>query len=146
MIPYTFTITSLILVTFALGTAMFIGITIRSVTVYKLRFFSLFFPSGAPLALAPLLVMIEFISYLSRGLSISIRLFANMMAGHALCKIIALFVYQMFHLSSYVTIFSFVPLAFLIFIVVLEIGIAFLQAYVFSVLTCIYLNDAHHLH
>jgi len=146
MIPYTFTVTSHIIITFGLGMATFIGINVIAFRAHGLHFFSFFLPKEAPLALSPFLVMIEFISYVFRVLSLSIRLFANMMAGHTLLKILAGFAWTMLSLGGIFYILHAVPLLVVFALTGLEIGIAFLQAYVWTVLVCIYLNDAIVLH
>jgi F-type H+-transporting ATPase subunit a len=146
MIPYTFTVTSHLIITFGLGLATFIGITIVALREHKLHFFAFFLPGGAPLAMAPFLVIIEFISYMFRGISLSIRLFANMMAGHTLLKILAGFSWTMLSLGGIFYVLQLFPLLVVFALTGLELGIAFLQAYVWTVLVCIYLNDAIHLH
>jgi F-type H+-transporting ATPase subunit a len=140
MIPYTFTFTSHIAVTFAMAFAIFIVITLIGIFKHGLHFFSLFFPHGAPLATAPILIPIEVISYLSRPVSLSVRLFANMTVGHVLLKVLAGFVVALGFLGGWV------PLLVLVGITALEFLVAFLQAYIFTILCCIYLNDALHLH
>ena len=140
MIPYTFTVTSHIIVTFALAAVVFIGVTIIGFARHGLGFLKFFVPSGVPAALLPLLVVIEVISYLTRPISLSVRLFANMMAGHTMLKVFGAFV------VSLGVIGGFAPLAFMVAFTGLEILVAFLQAYVFAILTCIYLNDAIHMH
>ncbi len=139
MIPYSFTFTSHIAVTFAMALVVFIGVTVIAIVKHKMRFFTLFMPPGVPMAMAPLLVPIEIISYLSRPISLSVRLFANMLAGHTLLKVFAGFVISL-------GMFGIFPLAFIVALTGLEIVIAMLQAYVFTILTCLYLNDALHLH
>lgn len=139
MIPYSFAFTSHIIVTFVLALVVFIGVTVIAIVKHKMRFFTLFMPPGVPIAMAPLLVPIEIISYLSRPISLSVRLFANMLAGHTLLKVFAGFVISL-------GMFGVFPLAFVVALTGLEIVIAFLQAYVFTILTCLYLNDALHLH
>ena len=139
MMPYSFTFTSHIVVTFALAFTIFIGVTILAITKHGLHFFSFFLPPGAPWIMAPLLVPIEVISYLSRPISLSVRLFANMLAGHTLLKVIAGFV-------GVLGAAGVLPLALVTALTGLEILIAFLQAYVFAILTCLYINDALHLH
>jgi len=139
MIPYQFTFTSHIIVTFALAAVVFIGVTILGFINHGIKFFSFFVIPGVPFYMHPLLIPIEVISYLSRPISLSVRLFANMLAGHTLLKVFATFVVSM----SYFGIF---PLAFIVALTGLEILIAFLQAYVFAILTCLYINDAYHLH
>ncbi len=140
MVPYTFTPTSHIIVTFALAFVVFIGVTAIGFSRHGLGFFKFFVPSGVPPALLPLLVVIEVISYLIRPVSLSVRLFANMMAGHTMLKVFAGFVVALGFLGGWA------PLAFVVALTGLEIGIALLQAYVFTILTCLYLNDAIHLH
>ena len=139
MIPYSFTFTSHIIVTFALALAIFIGVTILAFVKHGMRFFSFFYIPGLPWFMLPLLIPIEVISYLSRPISLSVRLFANMLAGHTLLKVFAGFVVSL-------GVAGFLPLAFIVALTGLEILIAFLQAYVFAILTCLYINDALHLH
>lgn len=139
LIPYSFTVTSHIIVTFVFAGVIFIGVTILGFVRHGLRFFSLFFPPGVPIYLAPLLVPIEVVSYLSRPISLSVRLAANMMAGHTMLKVFASFVVAL-------GLVGVAPLAFIVLLYALETLIAFLQAYVFAVLTCLYINDAIHLH
>jgi F-type H+-transporting ATPase subunit a len=139
MVPYSFTFTSHIAVTFALAAFIFIGVTVIALARHGWRFFTFFAPKGMPLALQMLLVPIEVISYLIRPMTLSIRLFANMMAGHTMLVIFAGFVVAM-------GLFGFLPLALNIFFILLELLVAVLQAYVFTILTCIYLHDAIHLH
>jgi len=139
MVPYSFTFTSHIAVTFALAAFIFIGVTIIALARHGWHFFSFFAPKGMPAALLLLLVPIEIISYLIRPLTLSIRLFANMMAGHTMLVIFAGFVVAM-------GLFGILPLALNIFFILLELLVAVLQAYVFTILTCIYLHDAIHLH
>lgn len=140
MIPYTFTVTSHIVVTFALAAVVFIGVTVIGFIRNGAGFLKLFVPSGVPIFLLPLLVLIEFISYLTRPISLSVRLFANMMAGHTMLKVFGGFVVSLGIIGGWA------PLAFVVALTGLEILIAFLQAYVFAILTCIYLNDAFHVH
>ncbi len=139
MVPYSFTFTSHIIVTFALASLVFVGVTILAIAKHGLHFFSFFVPPGAPIAMWPLLIPIEIISYLSRPISLSVRLFANMLAGHTLLKVIAGFIGVM-------GVFGVLPLSLVVALTGLEILIAFLQAYVFAILTCLYINDALHLH
>ena len=145
MLPYSFTWTSHIIVTFTISFFIFVGVTI--IAIYKhgiLKFLSFFAPSGVPKPMLFLLVPIEVISYLSRPISLSVRLFANMMAGHTLLKVIGGFVFVLAS-NSYI-VGGILPLSFLVALTGLEIVIAFLQAYVFAILTCLYVNDAIHLH
>lgn len=139
MIPGSFTVTSHIIVTFALATFIFIAVTIIGIVRHGAHFLSLFFPPGAPWWTGIILIPVEIVSYLSRPVSLSVRLFANMTVGHVLLKVIAGFVALM-------GIFGIVPFLFLIPLTALELGIAVLQAYIFTILTCVYLHDALHLH
>jgi len=139
MVPYGFTFTSHIIVTFTMAMVVFLGVTVIALVKHKMHFFTFFMPPGVPLIMAPLLVPIEIISYLSRPMSLSVRLFANMLAGHTLLKVFAGFVVAL-------GLFGVFPLAFVVVLTGLEIVIAFLQAFVFTILTCLYLNDALHLH
>ena len=139
MLPYSFTVTSHIIVTFALAAIIFIGVTIIGFVNHGVRYLKLFIPSGVPLFLLPLIVVIEIISYLSRPVSLSVRLFANMMAGHTMLKVFGGFVISLGIIGGWL------PLSFTVALTGLEILIAFLQAYVFTILTCIYLNDALNL-
>jgi ATP synthase subunit 6 len=146
MIPYSFTVTSHIIVTFFLSLSIFIGVTIIGFMHHGIHFFSFFLPAGSPLVLSPFLVVIELISYVSRAFSLAIRLFANMMSGHSLLKILAGFAWSMLSIGGIFYIVQLVPLIVVFLITGLEIGIACLQAYVFVVLICIYLNDSINLH
>ena len=139
MLPYTFTFTSHIVVTFTMALFVFLGVTLIAIAKHKMRFFTFFMPPGVPMYMAPILIPIEIISYLSRPISLSVRLFANMLAGHTLMKVFAGFVFAL-------GVFGIAPWAFIVALTGLEIVIAFLQAYVFTILTCLYLNDALHLH
>jgi F-type H+-transporting ATPase subunit a len=139
MVPYSFTFTSHIVVTFALAFFIFVGVTLIAIVKHKLHFFSLFMPPGVPIYMAPILIPIELISYLSRPVSLAVRLCANMLAGHTLLKVFAGFIISM-------GVAGVLPFAFVIALTGLEFLIAFLQAFVFAILTCLYLNDALHLH
>ena len=139
MIPYSFTFTSHIAVTLTMALLIFIMVTLIAFFKHGMKFFSFFLPEGVPIILAPLMIAIEIISYFTRPFSVSVRLFANMMAGHTLLKVIGGFVVPL-------GIFGFVPVAGLVAVMGLEFLIAFLQAYIFTILTCIYINDAIHLH
>ena len=139
MLPYSFTFTSHIAVTLSMALVIFVLVTIIAFLKHGTRFFSFFLPAGVPIFLAPLMIVIEVISYFTRPFSLSIRLFANMMAGHTLLKVVGGFVFPL-------GILGFIPLAGLVAITGLEFLIAFLQAYIFTILTCIYINDAINLH
>jgi len=140
MLPYSFTVTSHIIVTFMLAAIVFIGVTIIGFIKHGIKYLELFVPKGVPIILLPLIIVIEIISYLSRPVSLSVRLFANMMAGHTMLKVFGGFVISLGLLGGWL------PLSFSVALIGLEILVAFLQAYVFAILTCIYLNDALNLH
>jgi ATP synthase subunit 6 len=146
MIPYSFTITSHLIITFVLSLFLFIGFNIIGIRKHKLNFLNLLLPSGASIFLVPLLVPIELISYIFRVVSLPVRLFANMMAGHTLLKVIAGFAWTMVNLNFFMFIVHFIPMFLLILLVGLEIGVALIQAYVFTILICMYINDALNLH
>ncbi len=147
MIPYTFTFTSHIIVTFALALTVFVFVTVLALMKHGLHFFSFFMPHGAPIALAPILIPIEVISYVMRPVSLSIRLFANMMAGHTMLKVFAGFTVLMIGgLGSVGFLAGIVPVAINIALTGFEFLVAFLQAYVFAILTCLYIRDALELH
>jgi ATP synthase subunit 6 len=146
LVPYSFTVTSHIIVTFSLALIVFIGVNIIGINIHKIHFLNLFLPAGTALPLAFLLVPLEIISFLSKPISLSVRLFANMMAGHTLLKVIAGFAWNMMKSGGFLFIAHLLPLAVLILLVGLELGVALIQAYVFTVLTCIYLNDSINLH
>lgn len=144
IIPYTFTISSHIIVTAALAFLVFFTVLIYGFYKNGLRFFKLFVPSGIPVVILPLVVTIEVISFLSRPVSHSVRLFANMLAGHITLKVFASFV-TMLGAMGIVGVFGAVlPLLLVVALTALELLVAFLQAYVFTILTCIYINDAIH--
>ncbi len=143
MVPYAFTVTSHIIVTFALAFFIFIGVTILGFAVHGFGFFKFFVPHGVPAYLLPLVVPIEVVSYLTRPISLSVRLFANMMAGHTVLKVFAGFVIA---LGAFGYAPGLLPLFFMVALTGLEVLVAALQAYVFAILTCIYLNDALHMH
>jgi F-type H+-transporting ATPase subunit a len=139
MVPYAYTVTSQIVVTFALAAVVFIGVTIIGIVRHGFRFLRLFVPQGVPVALLLLLVPIELLSYFIRPFTLAIRLFANMLAGHTMLAIFAGF-------AASIGILGVLPLGIDILLVALEVLVAALQAYVFAILTCLYLSDAIHLH
>ena len=139
LLPYTFTFTSHLVVTFAMAAVVFLGVTAIAIAKLRLRFLGFFLPTGVPLIMAPLIVPIEILSYFIRPVSLSLRLFANMTAGHTMLKVFAGFIATM-------GVFGIFPLGVVIALTGLEILVACLQAYVFTVLSCIYLHDALHLH
>ena len=140
MLPYSFTVTSHIIVTLAFAMFIFIGVTILGFVIHGFKYLKIFVPSGVPVVLLPIIMVIEIISYLSRPVSLSVRLFANMMAGHTMLKVFGGFVISLGLVAGWL------PLTFSVALTGLEILVAFLQAYVFAILTCIYLNDALNLH
>ena len=139
MLPYSFTFTSHIIVTFVLAMFVFLLVTLLGIFIHGFKFFGLFVPKGVPMIMLPLMIPIEIISYLSRPISLSVRLFANMMAGHTMLKIFAGFIVPL-------GIFGIAPLMVDVALTALEVLIAFLQAYVFTILTCLYLNESINLH
>jgi F-type H+-transporting ATPase subunit a len=145
-VPYSFTITSSVIVSIGLSFTIFIGVTILGLSIHRLHFFSYFIPSGTPLALVPLLVLIELISYIARAGSLGIRLFANIVAGHTLLKILSTFLYQMFSGSLIVAVLTLIPFSIFIGLIGLELAVSFIQAYVLTILTCSYIKDAIELH
>nr|WDA66141.1 ATP synthase F0 subunit 6 [Phymatolithon calcareum] len=146
MVPYSFTVTSHIIFTFSLALSIFIGINIIGIRTHGFKFFGLFLPRGVPLIIMPLLVTIEIVSYIIKVFTLSIRLFANMTSGHTLLKIIAGFSWTMLSAGGLLAVLHLIPLALLLILIGLELGIAALQAYVFTLLTCIYLNDVLEIH
>jgi len=140
MLPYSFTVTSHIIVTLAFAMFIFIGVTVLGFVIHGFKYLKIFVPSGVPIVLLPIIMIIEIISYLSRPISLSVRLFANMMAGHTMLKVFGGFVISLGLVAGWL------PLTFSVALTGLEILVAFLQAYVFAILTCIYLNDALNLH
>lgn len=139
LIPYSFTFTGQIVVTFAMSLFVFFFCTLVALWLHGIRFFTFFFPQGAPILMAPLLIPIEIISYLTRPVSLSLRLFANMLAGHTMFAVFAGFTVAM-------GLFGFLPLSFNVALFAIEVIINVLQAYVFAILSCLYLSDAIHLH
>ena len=139
LVPGSFAVTSHVIVTFALAGVVFLGVTLIAIAKHGLKFFTYFLPPDTPLYMAPLLVPIEIISYLARPITLSLRLFANMMAGHTMLHVFAGFVIVL-------GVFGIAPMAVIVALYVLELLVALLQAYVFAILTCLYLHDALHLH
>jgi F-type H+-transporting ATPase subunit a len=144
IIPYTFTVSSHIIVTVALALLVFLTVLVYGFYKNGLKFFKLFVPSGVPVVILPLVVAIEIISFLSRPVSHSVRLFANMLAGHITLKVFASFVTMLGAFGFVGWLGALLPLALVVALTALELLVAFLQAYVFAILTCIYLNDAIH--
>jgi F-type H+-transporting ATPase subunit a len=146
LFPYAFTYTSHITMTFMMALIVFILITAVAIALHGKKFLGYFFPEGAPMWLAPIIIPVEIVSYLSRPISLSIRLFANMVAGHVMLKVFATFVVMLAGLGTVGPFIAVMPLAINVALVGFEVLVAFLQAYVFAILTCIYLHDAVHLH
>jgi len=146
LLPYAFTYTSHIAVTFGLAMIVFVLITVLAFALHGRKFFGYFFPEGAPLWLAPIIIPVEVISYLSRPVSLAIRLFANMTAGHVLLKVFATFIVLLGGLGAVGPFIAILPLVTNVAIMGFEVLVALLQAYVFAILTSIYLHDAVHLH
>lgn len=146
MIPYSFASTSHFILTFSLSFTIVLGATILGFHKHGLKFFSLFVPAGCPLGLLPLLVLIEFISYLARNVSLGLRLAANILSGHMLLNILSGFTYNIMTSGFIFFFLGLFPLAFIMAFCGLELGIAFIQAQVFVVLSCSYIKDALELH
>lgn len=146
MLPYSFTVTSHIAVTFTFAAVVFLGVVAIGFAKHGLHFLSMFLPSGTPWVLAPLIIVIELISFLSRPVTLSVRLFANMTAGHILLKVFAGFIISMGAAGGFLTALAVMPFAMNVALSALELLVAVVQAYVFALLTCIYLNDAVNLH
>jgi F-type H+-transporting ATPase subunit a len=141
LIPYSFTTTSHLIVTFTLSFSVFIGINIITFEKYKMKTFSLFLPANTSFFLALLLVPIEFISYIAKPISLGVRLFINLMAGHSLLKVIIGFSWSMLLLENLTSIGLILPMIILVILFGLELGVALIQTYVFIILTCIYIQD-----
>ena len=141
LLPYSFTITSHLYVTFNLSFSVFIGINIITIQKYRLKTFLLFFPPNTSIYLALILVPIEFISYLAKPVSLGVRLFINLMAGHTLLKVIVGFSWELVVLENFYSVYSIFPLITLIILFGLELGVALIQTYVFIILTCINIQD-----
>jgi len=146
MVPYSFATTSHFILTFSLSFTIVIGSTVLGFAIHMSKFFSLLVPAGCPLALLPLLVLIEFISYLARNVSLGLRLAANILSGHMLLNILSGFTYNIMNSGFLYFIVALLPLSFIIAFSGLEVGIAFIQAQVFVVLSCSYIKDGLSLH
>jgi F-type H+-transporting ATPase subunit a len=144
IVPYTFTVTSHIIVTASMAMLVFLTVIVYGFYRNGLHFFNLFVPKGIPIYILPLIVFIEVLSFLSRPISHSVRLFANMLAGHILLKVLAGFITMLGAAGIVGMVGAVLPLGMVVAITALEVLVAFLQAYVFAILTCIYLNDAIH--
>jgi len=146
MVPYSFASTSHFILTFSLSFTIVLGATILGFQKHGLKFFSILVPAGCPLALLPLLVLIEFISYISRNISLGLRLGANIMSGHMLLSILSGFTYNIMTSGIVFFFLGLIPLSFIIAFSGLELAIAVIQAQVFVVLTCSYIKDGLDLH
>jgi len=145
-VPYSYAITSSIVVSIGLSFTLILGVTILGLSIHKLHFFSFFIPAGTPLALVPLLVLIELISYIARAFSLGIRLFSNITAGHTLMKILSTFLYQLFSGGLLVALVTLIPFGLFLAIVGLELAVSVIQAYVLTLLLLSYVKDAIDLH
>ncbi len=145
-IPYNYTITTSLIVSIGLSFTIFIGVTIIGLIYKKWKFFATFVPECTPLALVPLLSTIEFVSYSARAGSLGIRLFANMVAGHALLKILSTFLLRFFQSELFIAVIALVPFSIFVALTVLELSVSVIQAYVFIVLTCSYIKDSLEMH
>ena len=146
LIPYSFTVTSHMVVTFTLSFSIFIGVNIIGFKKHSVNMLSLIIPANSGFALALILVPIEFLSYIAKPISLGVRLFINLMAGHTLLKVLIGFAWSMLLLEDLLALMHLVPLFLLVILMGLELGVALIQAYVFTILTCIYLNDSINLH
>lgn len=145
-VPYSFAITASAIVCLGMSFTIFVGVTLLALSKHGLKFFSYFIPSGTPLILVPLLVLIELVSYLARALSLGVRLFANITAGHSLLKILSTFLYQLFSGSVIIAVLTLIPFSIFIGLIGLELAVSLIQATVFSLLVCSYIKDAIDLH
>jgi len=145
-IPYNFAITSSIIVCLGLSVTIFIGVTLLAIVKHKITYFSFFLPQGTPGPLVPLLVLIELVSNLARSVSLGLRLFANLCAGHSLMAILSSFLFKMFSSSLLMSVVTLLPFTVFIGIIGLEVAVSFIQAYVFVLLVSSYIKDAEYLH
>lgn len=145
-IPYSFAVNASAVATLGLSITLFLGVTLLSVSIHKIKFFSFFIPNGTPLQLIPLIVLIEIISYCARAISLGVRLFANIFAGHSLLKILSTFIFKLFSTSVFVAILTLIPFSIFLGIIGLEIMVSFIQSFVLTLLVCSYLKDAISLH
>ncbi len=145
-VPYSFAVNASTISCLGFSFMIFIGVTILSLTLHKLKFFSYFVPSGTPIYLVPLLVLIELISYFARAVSLGVRLFANITAGHCLLAILSGFLYKLFTSSILVGLLTLIPFAIFVGLIGLEIAVSIIQAFVLVLLVCSYIKDAIELH
>jgi F-type H+-transporting ATPase subunit a len=145
-VPYSFAVTASGVVALGLSFTIFVAVTTLSLSIHGIKFFSFFIPAGTPLYLVPLLVLIELISYLARAVSLGVRLFANIVAGHTLLKILSTYLYQLFSGSIFVAVLTLIPFSIFLALIGLELAVSLIQAFVFTLLVCSYLRDAIELH
>ncbi len=145
-VPYSFAVTASGIVSLGLSLTIFIGVTILALSIHGIKFFAFFIPSGTPLSLVPLLVLIELVSYLARAVSLGVRLFANITAGHTLLKILSTYLFKLFTANLLIAILTLIPFAIFLALVGLELAVSLIQAFVFTLLVCSYLRDAIELH
>ena len=145
-VPYSFAVTASGVVSLGLSITIFIGVTILAFSIHGIKFFSFFIPVGTPLALVPLLVLIELVSYLARSVSLGVRLFANIVAGHTLLKILSTYLFKLFSGSLIIAIITLIPFIIFLALIGLEIAVSLIQAFVFTLLVSSYLKDAIELH
>jgi F-type H+-transporting ATPase subunit a len=145
-VPYSFAVTASGIVALGLSVTIFIAVTILALSIHGIKFFSFFIPSGTPLNLVPLLALIELISYLARAVSLGVRLFANIVAGHTLLKILSTYLFKLFTANIIIAIITLIPFAIFLALIGLELAVSLIQAFVFTLLVCSYLRDAIELH
>jgi F-type H+-transporting ATPase subunit a len=145
-VAYNFAVTSSIIVCLGLSVTIFLGVTILALKDHGIKFFSYFVPAGCPLALVPLLVLIELVSYFARAVSLGLRLFANIVAGHTLLAILSSFLFKLFTTSILIFFVTLIPFVVFVGIMGLELAVSFIQAYVLTLLVCSYIKDAIYLH
>ena len=145
-VPYSFAINASAVVTLGMSVTIFMGVTILSLYKHGIKFFSFFIPAGTPLGLVPLIVPIEVISYFARAVSLGVRLFANLTAGHTLLKILSTFLYNLFSSSLIIAVVTLIPFSIFIALIGLEVVVSLIQSFVFTLLTCSYIKDAIDFH
>lgn len=145
-IPYSYAVNASAITTLGISVTIFMGVTILSLSIHKIKFFSYFIPGGTPLALVPLIVLIEIISYSARAVSLGVRLFANITAGHALLKILSTFLFKLFSSSILIAVLTLIPFSLFLGLIGLELAVSLIQAFVLTLLVCSYLKDAIDLH
>jgi F-type H+-transporting ATPase subunit a len=145
-VPYSFAVTASGIVSLGLSITIFIGVTILALYIHGIKFFAFFIPAGTPLGLVPLLVLIELVSYLARAVSLGVRLFANIVAGHTLLKILSTYLFKLFSANLIIAIITLIPFAIFLALIGLELAVSLIQAFVFTLLVCSYLRDAIELH